>query len=272
MTLSGEQKLLHMLEGSVEKILVTEDDKEILKNSSAPSSKRPHHRCQKPDQPAHPSRILAAQAHIRRELSPAPLSACYRHQYFDGYANEVFIPYLEKQQQVEDNGYVDFSFAEIRPLRSTVDISEFGDIFFRTSDKGTDNTTYSQAERAIRDATPEFLGHSLITIVVASWIDVPSFAPETNLRNTFQVLIGTDGEMTYVIFNYKRIEWRNFRATAGIATIDNRDRSTNRVSLDLDDLVSGSNYGEQGSWLFEVSETVREIGKGLLVIINCFSS
>ncbi|XP_030834370.1 uncharacterized protein LOC105436503 [Strongylocentrotus purpuratus] len=41
------------------------------------------------------------------------------------------------------------------------------------------------------------------------------------------------------------------------------DGTLRHLELTLDDLVTGSNYGVQGSWLFEVSDTFREIGKVL---------
>ncbi|XP_011672676.1 alpha-tectorin-like [Strongylocentrotus purpuratus] len=48
-----------------------------------------------------------------------------------------------------------------------------------------------------------------------------------------------------------------------IAGIYYRSASNPNLVLTLADLVTGSNYGVQGSWLFEVSETIREIGKVL---------
>eukprot|EP00057_Strongylocentrotus_purpuratus_P005926 XP_011660400.1 PREDICTED: sushi, nidogen and EGF-like domain-containing protein 1 [Strongylocentrotus purpuratus] len=91
--------------------------------------------------------------------------------------------------------------------------------------------------------------------MVVSWIDVLR-GPDQN--STFQVLIGTDGELTYVIYNYKRVGWNAHRVGMYYP-----DGTLRHLELTLDDLVTGSNYGVQGSWLFEVSDTFREIGKVL---------
>eukprot|EP00057_Strongylocentrotus_purpuratus_P015058 XP_011669532.1 PREDICTED: sushi, nidogen and EGF-like domain-containing protein 1 [Strongylocentrotus purpuratus] len=153
-------------------------------------------------------------------------------------------------------GSVRIPAAVIRPLDSAVDVNNHGDTFFRTSEQGTDDRTFREAERAIRDASPEFLGRSLLRIVVVSWINVPEVGgPRTS---TFQLLIGTDGELTYVIFNYERIEWVGYEASLDLN--ENGHLLIGDAFSDVD-LILTSNYGVPGSWIFEISKTIREIGK-----------
>ncbi|XP_041483814.1 uncharacterized protein LOC121430560 [Lytechinus variegatus] len=126
-----------------------------------------------------------------------------------------------------------------------------GNIYFRKSEQGTDATTCAQAEQAILEATPEFIGQSLLTIVVVTWEDVPEnkcFAIPT-CEAGIGYLEPTESRELFAPFNpsSSHILWR---VTDGDVP---------------NDLLSNSNYGVPGSYLFEVSNTIREIGKGMAV-------
>lgn len=44
-------------------------------------------------------------------------------------------------------------------------------------------------------------------VFVATWDKVSYFGSKTNKTNTFQAVLGTDGNLTFIMFNYGDIQW-----------------------------------------------------------------
>lgn len=79
---------------------------------------------------------------------------------------------------------------------------------------------------------------------------------QADLKNTFQVLLVSNGNESFAIFNYIRMEWpnsssklRNFEA--GFYFRDNTLHITKKYLIEnttLSNLVTGSNMGRPGRW------------------------
>ncbi len=74
-------------------------------------------------------------------------------------------------------------------------------------------------------------------------------------RNTFQIIMGTDGQLSYVTFLYDDIQWTDSgRALAGI----NGSDGVRSVTLpgsgteDIRNLTTTSNVGVEGVWMYRV--------------------
>ncbi len=74
-------------------------------------------------------------------------------------------------------------------------------------------------------------------------------------RNTFQIIMGTDGQLSYVTFLYDDIQWTDSgRALAGINAGDGVRFVTIHGSgtEDIRNLTTTSNVGVEGVWMYRV--------------------
>ena len=106
----------------------------------------------------------------------------------------------------------------IAPFWDDVDVTKGGTIYYRQ-----DNTS-SIAEQLQQDFHTEFpgIGSFYPTLVfVATWNRVQAFDSSfSGLVNTFQVVIASDGEKTFVKFNYGAIQWGGTSTLIGVSAGD----------------------------------------------------
>ena len=114
----------------------------------------------------------------------------------------------------------------IAPFWDDVDIRKGGTIYYRQ-----DNTSQI-AEQIRQDISVYFpnIGFFYPTLVfVATWYRVQSYY--SNLLNTFQVVVASDGTWTFVKFNYGDIQWGGSRTLIGVSAGDKVNFITHPASL-----------------------------------------
>ena len=117
----------------------------------------------------------------------------------------------------------------IAPFWDDIDVTKGGTIYYRQ-----DNNS-STAEQVQQDIHTEFpgIGSFYPTLVfVATWDRVQAFDSSfSGLVNTFQVIIASDGEKTFVKFNYGDIQWGGPRTLIGVSAGDQINFITHSASL-----------------------------------------
>ena len=117
----------------------------------------------------------------------------------------------------------------IAPFWDDIDVTKGGTIYYRQ-----DNTS-STAEQVQQDIHTEFpgIGSFYPTLVfVATWDRVQAFDNSfSGLVNTFQVVIASDGEKTFVKFNHGDIQWGGPRTLIGVSAGDQVNFITHPASL-----------------------------------------
>lgn len=135
----------------------------------------------------------------------------------------------------------------IAPYLSDIDTSKNGNIYFRQT-----NDTYvlSSIQRDLNIL--DF--HVFLTwAFIVTWNEVAPFAYSSlNIpKNTFQLVLATDGQNSFAIFNYGLLQWEN----DFVAGIKNEYRkSFNIISNSSKTLMSESNANFQGKWIYQVDK------------------
>ncbi|KAL5014539.1 hypothetical protein ScPMuIL_008809 [Solemya velum] len=103
----------------------------------------------------------------------------------------------------------------IAPFWGDVDTSNGGTIWYRES---TDHNVLYKATADVRRYFPNQIRFSAAWVFIATWDNVAFFGASTtgrNRRNTFQVILITNGRHSFTIFMYNRIEWTTGTASNG---------------------------------------------------------
>ncbi|XP_075046985.1 uncharacterized protein LOC142107450 [Mixophyes fleayi] len=156
-----------------------------------------------------------------------------------------------------------------------------GDIYFRQS---TDPALLYRATSDIR-AYFHHLNFTAQWVFVATWDSVAYYGSATNKVNTFQAVLITDQNATFVLFNYGAIEWttgtasggNNLTGLGGIPALAGINSGYNigyyiipgSLSSDIVNISSTSNVNVAGRWAFRVDKTQPE---GANVIIDGVTS
>ncbi|RNA26539.1 sushi domain-containing 2-like [Brachionus plicatilis] len=144
----------------------------------------------------------------------------------------------------------------IAPFWTDIDITKGGEIYHREI---TDQTTLDQISHEISGSFARFVA---IWAYLVTWHEVAPFLSDNSThRNTFQVLITTNGFNSYAILNYKKLEWslsKNIpvHAQAGINAGDGIkfDSISGSLTQNVIDLTQKSNVDILGKWIFKVDE------------------
>ncbi|KAL9985293.1 hypothetical protein ACROYT_G007678 [Oculina patagonica] len=146
-----------------------------------------------------------------------------------------------------------------------------GRIWYR---KTTDDVIISRATRDVIRAFPRYTGFMASWVALVTWNEVTFYgASGTHIqkRNTFQVLITSDGVMSFVGYIYDKLSWTTGRMDG--ADVNGLGGKTAQVGFsyeysyyklpvsgtsDVLSLVNTSNCGRPGVWLFRV-DNVKKI-------------
>ena len=118
----------------------------------------------------------------------------------------------------------------IAPFWDDVDIRIGGTIYYR---QDFSSSIAEQVQQEIYTQFPDvgFFYPSLV--FVATWDRVAQFGSITDRFNTFQVVVASDGDKTFVKFNYGDIQWGGYRTLIGISAGDRINFITHSASLSL---------------------------------------
>ncbi|XP_072049265.1 sushi domain-containing protein 2-like [Amphiura filiformis] len=180
------------------------------------------------------------------------------------------------------DGMVDKEGADARviiaPFWANVDVSEAGRVYFRQIND-TEEDVLKRATEEVRtcflpegDFTPSFG-------IIITWADVSFFghsSSTTNPRNTFQLVLASDGRKSFAIFLYDKIEWNAGTESQGSPEYGKSSRGAT-VGFNVGDRYkslshtrSGNDYNsqsnlpdtsncpsleQQGVWFYRIDQT-----------------
>ncbi|XP_048460745.1 sushi, nidogen and EGF-like domain-containing protein 1 [Rhincodon typus] len=156
-----------------------------------------------------------------------------------------------------------------------VDNRRAGDVFYRET---KDPAILQSTTEDIRRYFPELEEFNTKWALVATWYKVTFFGGSTfSPVNTFQIVLVTDGELSFTIFNYENITWTtgmhassggDFAGLGGIAAqagfnAGDGKRYFNIPGSRTDDIVDvemTTNVGVPGRWVFQIHDAQVEVG------------
>ncbi|XP_077312319.1 alpha-tectorin-like [Lithobates pipiens] len=143
-----------------------------------------------------------------------------------------------------------------------------GDIYYR------ETTDPSLLSRATDDIRTYFHGVNFTArwVFVATWHRVAYYESSTSKVNTFQAVLSTDGNRTFLLYNYEDIQWPSIYgyhqhgplSLAGLNSGYDTGYYTlpGSLSLDITNLANKSNVNFTGRWAFRVDQQHPEDANG----------
>ncbi|XP_054916692.1 sushi, nidogen and EGF-like domain-containing protein 1 isoform X2 [Poeciliopsis prolifica] len=163
----------------------------------------------------------------------------------------------------------------VAPFWADVDNRLAGSVFYRQSQ---DASVLRRASGDVRTYFAEFPDFNATWVLISTWHQVTFFGGNSQTPvNTFQVVLITDGELSFTIFQYNNITWTTGRhassggnlvglggiaAQAGFNAGDGR-RYFNIPGSRTADVVSleeTTNVGYPGRWVFRIDDANVEVG------------
>uniref|UniRef100_A0A8C3GUA9 Sushi, nidogen and EGF like domains 1 n=1 Tax=Corvus moneduloides TaxID=1196302 RepID=A0A8C3GUA9_CORMO len=156
-----------------------------------------------------------------------------------------------------------------------VDNRRAGDIYYRES---TEQPILERASRDIAQYFPEFPGFSAQWVFIATWYRVTFFGGSSfSPVNTFQIVLITDGRLSFTIFNYESITWTtgmhassggDFAGLGGIAAQAGFNAGDGKRYFnipgsrtdDIADVEMTTNVGIPGRWVFRIDDAQVQVG------------
>ncbi|KAH0631335.1 hypothetical protein JD844_005624 [Phrynosoma platyrhinos] len=145
-----------------------------------------------------------------------------------------------------------------------------GDIFWRQTQ---DPNVLQRCTAEISHYYPE-ISFTSIWAFLATWDQVAYFGSKSKKVNTFQAVLTTNGELSFIILNYADIQWTtgtwsNGDAKTGLGGIpaqagfDNGDKINYYImpgsrTTDILNITKTSNVNYPGRWVFKVDEYVTD--------------
>ncbi|NXO89472.1 SNED1 protein, partial [Certhia brachydactyla] len=156
-----------------------------------------------------------------------------------------------------------------------VDNRRAGEIYYRES---TEQPILERASRDIAQYFPEFPGFSAQWVFIATWYRVTFFGGSSfSPVNTFQIVLITDGKLSFTIFNYESITWTtgmhassggDFAGLGGIAAQAGFNAGDGKRYFnipgsrtdDIADVEMTTNVGIPGRWVFRIDDAQVQVG------------
>ncbi|XP_074446248.1 sushi, nidogen and EGF-like domain-containing protein 1 isoform X3 [Larus michahellis] len=156
-----------------------------------------------------------------------------------------------------------------------VDNRRAGDVYYRES---TEQPILERASRDIVQYFPEFPEFSAQWVFIATWYRVTFFGGSSfSPVNTFQIVLITDGKLSFTIFNYESITWTtgmhassggDFAGLGGIAAQAGFNAGDGKRYFnipgsrtdDIADVEMTTNVGIPGRWVFRIDDAQVQVG------------
>ncbi|NWJ01616.1 SNED1 protein, partial [Crypturellus undulatus] len=156
-----------------------------------------------------------------------------------------------------------------------VDNRRAGDVYYRES---KDQAILERATRDIAQYFPEFPDFSAQWVFIATWYRVTFFGGSSfSPVNTFQIVLITDGKLSFTIFNYESITWTtgmhassggDFAGLGGIAAQAGFNAGDGKRYFnipgsrtdDIADVEMTTNVGIPGRWVFRIDDAQVQVG------------
>jgi len=156
----------------------------------------------------------------------------------------------------------------IAPFWTDMISDSIGDVFYRlVTDEDSLRQIEFEIDRLTKASCCEEFKASWVAVI--TWYKQKAFNHKRyEYNNTFQLVLTTNGEESYVLFNYGRLEWPNSRVKANVESGLNLGDGKNYYKMEgsftptVIDLENKSNVGMRSKWLFRVDEFQNSFLKG----------
>ncbi|XP_069053640.1 sushi, nidogen and EGF-like domain-containing protein 1 isoform X2 [Lepisosteus oculatus] len=163
----------------------------------------------------------------------------------------------------------------VAPFWADVDNRRAGQVFYRES---KDPAILQRATADARRYFPEFPSFTTSWVLIATWHQVTFFGGSSFTPvNTFQVVLITDGELSFTILQYENITWTTglhassggdlaglggIAAQAGFNAGDGRRyfNIPGSRTEDVVDVEETTNVGVPGRWVFRIDDAQVQVG------------
>uniref|UniRef100_A0A8D2ZIQ1 Sushi, nidogen and EGF-like domains 1 n=1 Tax=Scophthalmus maximus TaxID=52904 RepID=A0A8D2ZIQ1_SCOMX len=163
----------------------------------------------------------------------------------------------------------------VAPFWADVDNRRAGRVFYRESQAPS---VLSRASADVRTYFSEFPGFNATWVLVSTWHQVTFFGGSSLTPvNTFQVVLITDGELSFTIFQYNNITWTtgmhassggNLAGLGGIAAQAGFNAGDGKRyfnipgsrTADVVNVEGTTNVGYPGRWVFRLDKAHVEVG------------
>lgn len=149
----------------------------------------------------------------------------------------------------------------IAPFWSDIDTTNYGDIFFR---KETNPSILNLISSNINQAFP-YLNNSYessISIII-TWYKVASYWDNNEgARDSFQCVLSTNGLMSFITFNYGRLDWPNPNINLSVQIGYDSGDFVNYINIgelyaaNINDINIYSNVNTSGRYIYRVDKRV----------------
>ena len=158
----------------------------------------------------------------------------------------------------------------ITPYWADLDLKYGGNVFYRQT---TDTIIIEKASVQIKNSFHSFNNAQFNWAFIITWSNISFFGlsecPNANKRDTFQLVLVSDGSHSFAIFNYNLIEWTTGRASRG--DCEGLNGTQAKAGFDAGDTIhyymiqdsctpniiniaSQSNVGVPGRFIFRVDD------------------
>uniref|UniRef100_A0A3B4AQ58 Sushi, nidogen and EGF-like domain-containing protein 1 n=1 Tax=Periophthalmus magnuspinnatus TaxID=409849 RepID=A0A3B4AQ58_9GOBI len=163
----------------------------------------------------------------------------------------------------------------VAPFWADVDNRRAGRVFYRES---LESDILNRASNDVRTYFSEFPNFNASWVLISTWYTVTFFGGNSKTPvNTFQVVLITDGELSFTIFQYHNITWTTgmhatsggnrvglggIAAQAGFNAGDGKRyfNIPGSRTADIVDVEGTTNVGFPGRWVFRIDDANVEVG------------
>jgi hypothetical protein len=152
------------------------------------------------------------------------------------------------------NNYIPISIPFISPFWSDINTIVGGQIYYRESFCLSD---LIQAKNDIANIYSTKFNPSRVYII--TWDQVSAYNGNSSINNTFQLVIATDGKLSFLIFNFGSLSWPNSQFTMNSFFGYNAGDNINYYSYpdsfnnNITNVAFQSNLNKPGKWIFIAS-------------------
>ncbi|XP_021368743.1 sushi, nidogen and EGF-like domain-containing protein 1 isoform X2 [Mizuhopecten yessoensis] len=149
------------------------------------------------------------------------------------------------------------SYVMIAAFWTDIDTTHVGQIWYK---RNNSSDLLTRAASDVQSAFSDQKHFNPSMVFIVTWHKVPYYGASgkySQLRNTFQIVLTTDGTKSFVMFHYLRLDWSR-NVMVGFNAGDGLNSYTVNGSLsdDVVNLVHRSNVGVPGTFVFRVDGVV----------------
>ncbi|RNA04010.1 nidogen and EGF-like domain-containing 1 isoform X2, partial [Brachionus plicatilis] len=148
----------------------------------------------------------------------------------------------------------------IAPFMADINIERNGSIYYRILNETDKGFLFLLSELAISysDEDPDFLAKEAL---IVTYDNVAPLSGASSLVNTFQAILLSDGQTSYVLFFYQDLNWQESTRVGFISGYEKFSTFISRSvfflpgssTQDVLNLVNNSNVRLNGAWIYKVS-------------------